>query len=357
MNWLDGLLIAVLILGAILGLRHRNFIGRLSHFLAVFSVLAFTTAIFWAVLWIVDKIPFLNVVANFLIGIGGPIIMAVIIGLMLYLILVKLYRDKSVYEIIQSTIRWNSPDLVNRLGTGLATSGIIAVILAIIIIEVTLFAIGGFYGHPSFSGPNWHTITAIFGSALCRSSLQLFTWLCNWTGLVISIILVIGYSLLLRRGHLISNSIQGTSLQESNLNHRTSLREYYENKLKSVPGSSVSPETNPTATSTTEATMAKPAEIPPLPPLPRTSDASAAQECFGRACDLETLGKHEKAIEEYTKAIRLDAKHTLAYLKRGLLLKNMGMKPAAIADFKRVLDTSDNPELIEKAKGHIAELG
>ncbi len=356
MNWLDGLLIALLILGAILGLRHRNFIGRLSHFLAVFSVLAFTTAIFWAVLWIVDKIPFLNVVANFLIGIGGPIIMAVIIGLMLYLILVKLYRDKSVYEIIQSTIRWNPPDLVNRLGTGLATSGIIAVILAIIIIEMTLFAIGGFYGHPSFSGPNWHTITAIFGSALCRSSLQLFTWLCNWTGLVISIILVIGYSFLLRREHLISHSTPETLPQELK-NHRTSLREYYENKLKSTPGLAVSPEMNSTATSTTESTMVEPAPIPPLPPLPRTSDASAAQECFGRACDLETLGKHEKAIEEYTKAIRLDAKHTLAYLKRGLLLKNMGMKPAAIADFRRVIDTSDNPELIEKAKGHIAELG
>jgi tetratricopeptide (TPR) repeat protein len=85
-------------------------------------------------------------------------------------------------------------------------------------------------------------------------------------------------------------------------------------------------------------------------------EGKAAKECLDRASVIEASGDRDKAVEEYTKAIKLDSKNTQAYFKRGLLLKNMGMKPAAIADFRRVVDISDSPELSEQAKGHIAEM-
>lgn len=353
MNWLDGVLIALLVLGAILGMRQENFIVRLSHFLAVFTVLVFTATIFWVVLWIVDKIPFLNMVAGFLIGIGGPIVIAIIIAVMFYFILVKLYRDAAVYERIQSVLRWNPPTLINRLGSGLATSGIIAILLTMVIYIVTLFAVGGFFSSGSFSGANWNTIMTIADSALCRCSIPAFVWLFNWTGLVISIVLIIGYTFLLRRERSIVSSVLVTEPKASS----SMIREYYENKMKSPPESSVSPGIDYQSQPSAEATVIAAAPIPPSPPLPPTTDAAKAQEYYDRAAELESVGNHEKAIEEYTKAIRLDSRHTLSYLKRGLLLKHMGMKPAAIADLRRVIDTTDNAELIEKANGYLTELG
>ena len=132
----------------------------------------------------------------------------------------------------------------------------------------------------------------------------------------------------------------------------SSAREYYENKATANRTSS-----KPIETETTDDVVSKTTtSIPTLPPLPPTVDAEKAEECFGRACAFESAGKHEKAIEEYTKAISLDSKNTQAYFKRGLLLKEMGMKPAAISDFRRVIDASDSSELIDKAKSYIAEM-
>jgi tetratricopeptide (TPR) repeat protein len=132
----------------------------------------------------------------------------------------------------------------------------------------------------------------------------------------------------------------------------SSVKEYYEKKVASSAQTSA-----PVAGNTTIGiSPITAAALTPLPPLLPTVDAEKAQECFGHACDFESAGKHDKAVEEYTKSIRLDSKHTQAYFKRGLLLKEMGMKPAAISDFRRVIDISDSPELSEKAKSHIAEM-
>jgi tetratricopeptide (TPR) repeat protein len=128
-----------------------------------------------------------------------------------------------------------------------------------------------------------------------------------------------------------------------------SVRDYYEKKAAAA--TQVSTPVQKTATKVIGATT-----ISSLPPLPPTVDAAKSQECFGHACDFETAGNHDKAIEEYSKAIRFDARHTKAYFKRGLLLKAMSMKPAAISDFRRVIDISDSPELSEKAKSYIAEM-
>ena len=131
-----------------------------------------------------------------------------------------------------------------------------------------------------------------------------------------------------------------------------SVKEYYEKKAASPIRASAPAELS----TTTAAGSISPVSLPPLPPLLPTVDAEKAQECFGRACDFEVAGKHEKAIEEYTKAIRLDARHSMAYFKRGLLLKTMSVKPAAISDFRRVVDISDSPELVEKSQSYISEM-
>jgi|GEM_PF-7044810 len=94
----------------------------------------------------------------------------------------------------------------------------------------------------------------------------------------------------------------------------------------------------------------------PLPSLPPTLDDAGAQKCFLKAGEYETAGDRNKAVEQYTKAIQLNARHTMSYFKRGVLLMEMGFKPAAVADFRRVIDIADNPELTDTAKTHIAKL-
>ena len=94
----------------------------------------------------------------------------------------------------------------------------------------------------------------------------------------------------------------------------------------------------------------------PLPPLPSQIDEAAAQECFVLAVDMEGAGKREKAIEQYTETIRLNSRHTAAYFRRGTMLIDSGFKAAAIADFRRVIELADNPELSDLAKVNIDRL-
>ena len=131
-----------------------------------------------------------------------------------------------------------------------------------------------------------------------------------------------------------------------------SVREYYEKKAAVFEKESTSVEDKPAI-----AAMPPISAPAPLPPLPAIIDDAAAQECFIRAGEFEAAGERDKAIEQYTKAIRLNAKHTMAYFRRGMLLMEMGFKPAAVADFRRVIDIADNPELTDIAKMNIAKPG
>jgi tetratricopeptide (TPR) repeat protein len=64
----------------------------------------------------------------------------------------------------------------------------------------------------------------------------------------------------------------------------------------------------------------------------------------------------DDAIVEYTKAIELDNKFSLAYFERGQLYKLLGKKSEAIADFEKVVSISNKPETVEAAKRYIEEL-
>ena len=138
-----------------------------------------------------------------------------------------------------------------------------------------------------------------------------------------------------------------------------SVRKYYEKKAAAFEKEStpVDDKTTVAATPPMPKMPSISAATVPLPPLPPVIDDAAAQECFVRAGELETAGERDKAIEQYTKAIRFNAKHTTAYFKRGMLLMEMGFKPAAVADFRRVIDIADNPELTDIAKTNIVKLG
>lgn len=92
------------------------------------------------------------------------------------------------------------------------------------------------------------------------------------------------------------------------------------------------------------------------PPAREYFERKAVRECFVRAGELEKAGEREKAIEQYTKTISIDSRHTVAYFKRGTLLMDSGAKADAIADFRRVIEIADNPELAELAEANLAKL-
>ena len=93
-----------------------------------------------------------------------------------------------------------------------------------------------------------------------------------------------------------------------------------------------------------------------LPSVREFIESKAVRECFVRAGELEAAGEREKAIEQYTETISLDSRHTVAYFKRGMLLMDSGSKEAAVADFRRVIEIADYPELAKLAKENIAKL-
>lgn len=132
----------------------------------------------------------------------------------------------------------------------------------------------------------------------------------------------------------------------------SSTREYYEKKVSTPAQPSAPVQTRPIP-----AAAQKISVTTPLPPLQPKIDDAAAQECFILAGEMEAKGEKDKAIEHYTKAIRLNSAHTVAYFKRGMLLLEMNFKPAAVADFRRVVEFADNPELAEIAKEHLVSLG
>ena len=143
-------------------------------------------------------------------------------------------------------------------------------------------------------------------------------------------------------------------------NASAQIREYHEQKAamynSGVAPAAAQPQAAPGLQSPPAPAAPAMGPLPALPPLPPVVDDAEAQGCYARACDLEQAGQRDKAIEEYTKAIKLNSKHTKSYFQRGMLLMGMGFKPAAVADFRRVVDIADDPELAGSAKEQLAKL-
>lgn len=81
----------------------------------------------------------------------------------------------------------------------------------------------------------------------------------------------------------------------------------------------------------------------------------SAKEHFNRASDSQSAGKDSQAVVEYDTAIKIDPNYTLAYFNRGTLLLSQGNKKDAIADFEKVIELSDDPDLAKMARHRINE--
>ena len=242
---------------------------------------------------------------------------------------------------------------LSALGSSMAKSGRSTLKApAMLAIAATLVTIGGgiwFLMDLSKYGESYNSMVGqLFGASMHASSGFYLSFIPAIIGFILAILLIV-----------LSNNKESVEIAETPMrtapppvDTSSSVKEYYEKKAASSAQASAPVAGSATIGISPIATASR----SPLTPLPPTVDAEKAQECFGRACDFESTGKHENAIEEYTKAIRLNARHAQAYFKRGLLLKEMGMRPAAISDFNRVVDISDSPEISEKAKGYIAEI-
>ncbi|WP_319421412.1 tetratricopeptide repeat protein [Pleurocapsa sp. FMAR1] len=62
---------------------------------------------------------------------------------------------------------------------------------------------------------------------------------------------------------------------------------------------------------------------------------NSAQLYCQNAYGYEQMGEKQKAIEEYTQAIKIDAEYAQAYLNRGILYTDMGSKKAAVEDLRQ----------------------
>jgi len=82
----------------------------------------------------------------------------------------------------------------------------------------------------------------------------------------------------------------------------------------------------------------------------------AAEWHFDQGNTYRELGQHERAIEDYNEAIRLNPEYAVAYNNRGYAYKLQGKKAEAIADFEKFITLSNNPQLIEMARQQIEEL-
>jgi len=68
---------------------------------------------------------------------------------------------------------------------------------------------------------------------------------------------------------------------------------------------------------------------------------SVPQAYYNRGLDFGNMGRFDKAIGDYDKAISLNPSYTEAYYNRGLVYSNMGRFDKAISDFQKVCDFGD----------------
>ncbi len=69
--------------------------------------------------------------------------------------------------------------------------------------------------------------------------------------------------------------------------------------------------------------------------LTQTNVSNSAKLYYQKAIDYEQMGEKLKAIEEYTKAIKIDSGYAEAYSQRGLLYSDTGSRKAAVEDLRK----------------------
>ena len=91
-------------------------------------------------------------------------------------------------------------------------------------------------------------------------------------------------------------------------------------------------------------------------PLHVAGDPDLAKNHFDRASDYESRGQDDQAITAYGDAIRVDPNYALAYFYRGSLFVLKANTDAALADFQKVVDLSNDPDLVAMAQKRIEKM-
>jgi tetratricopeptide (TPR) repeat protein len=74
------------------------------------------------------------------------------------------------------------------------------------------------------------------------------------------------------------------------------------------------------------------------------------QAVYNRAFSFDKLGRHERALADYTHALQMQPNNSTAYHNRGNTLEKMGRLEAAMADFTRAADLDTNSSASKHAR-------
>jgi len=85
-------------------------------------------------------------------------------------------------------------------------------------------------------------------------------------------------------------------------------------------------------------------------------DADLAMAYVNRAVAYGNKGQYDLAIADCNKAIELDPSGALAYYNRAWAYKKQGKKAEAIADFEKCITLTANPRMVELTRQQIEEL-
>lgn len=403
MNYVDIPILILILVGGYLGLRWgRSLFHLLVILAAVFFSLCVTSYFTYGALRL-----FPMLANNYA---------AVLVILALFALPLTTLFKTGTLDRVELNFRWQPPLWLNVCGGALAAVVTVALGLALIIECFALFLLGGFliFGCSGPGGVAWSVIT----SGFARGSYVFIGWLAQTPGLVFFIILGIAFIVLAIRGPRVSEGPILKAAVDETMSEREaerarkffgdevfrgsgpgtgtpgpspidpaaaaggmaaggfSTREYYERKAReqTAPGpADVPPPPPPPPPPPVEPADVAAPETPPSPPpppapapavptlqtgaqQPDADDTSPLAEHLRRAATFEKSGAYGKAIEEYTAVIELDSAHAAACLSRGQILMMQGKKDEAAADFQRVIEISDNPELVSAAQARLGQM-
>ena len=69
------------------------------------------------------------------------------------------------------------------------------------------------------------------------------------------------------------------------------------------------------------------------------------------------LGRYDRALEDFDRAIELNGDYAIAFINRGLVYRNKGLTDCAVADFRRALALKPDAGLRSYVEKALKELG
>jgi len=318
--------------------------------------------------------------------------------------LVTLFKTGTL-DRVEMNFRWQPPLWLNMGGGALTAAATAALGLALIIVCFAIF-FANFLLLGAISGVHSGFALSVITSGFSQGAFTFIGWLMQMPGLVCFILLGIVFIVLAIRGPRVSggpilNAVvkEGMSGREAERARQFfgdevfsgsgpapidpaaaaggaaaggfSTREFYERRAMeqaaAAPPDAAAPQTPVEPTDIVAPEMSTPppppsAPAPVVPTLqsdalqPADDDTGPVAEHLRRAATFEKTGAYGRAVDEYTAVIELDNAHAAAYLSRGQVLMMQGKKDEAAADLQKVVELSDDPDLVSVAQARLAQL-